>query len=141
MGLFLWFSAAPAFCVVCPFPHNIRVFTSSQDNQRNFLVSAYLGIDPVTTMPYYLGSQTQQHTKGKHDMTTTIQPIDDGRIEPGHVAECAGCGCRGVYCHTDCGIIDEDCREVYVDLGALECLKVGKSDGSCTNELYCEDCA
>lgn len=74
-------------------------------------------------------------------MATKITPIDDGQIEPGHVTECAGCGCRGVYCDTDTGIVDADGAEIGVDLGDLPALLVGRSDGTDTDGLYCDACA
>lgn len=75
-------------------------------------------------------------------MANKMTPIDDGQVRPGHVTTCAGCGCRGVYCDTDVGIVDQDCAEVAVDFGTdLVPLLAGRSDGTDTDSLYCAECA
>lgn len=80
-------------------------------------------------------------------MSEKIQPIDDGRIERGHITECACCGCRGVFCDTDAGgIVDSDGRERYVELAQedgpdLEALLVGTTNGTRCDEVFCYECA
>lgn len=73
----------------------------------------------------------------------TMQPIDDNQIIAGHITTCANCGCRGVYCHTTVGIVNQDGAEIPIDMASkgLVPLLAGKEDGSETDSLFCEGCA
>ena len=54
--------------------------------------------------------------------------------------ECAGCGCEGYYCDTSAGEFWWNEKRYVIPSGGTV-LMVGKVDGSCVDDLFCDVCA
>ena len=79
-----------------------------------------------------------------------MQPLPDGgegnledtiRRETMHMTQCAGCGINGMQANTDAGEIIEDGQVVGTVPCGVEILRFGRVDGSCIDDLFCDNCA
>ena len=57
------------------------------------------------------------------------------------MTQCAGCGIEGMKADTTSGEIVENGEVVATVPYGIEILMVGRANGTCTDDLFCDDCA